>query len=995
MNAALDHEAEDEYTLTVQAEDDNGQTDMVTVTITVTDVAEDAPPAPGNLSATLSSGTFTLSWDVVTGAAKYEAQHTTDAADAATVTWTALSETAGTTRDYAPAGGVACGTEYRFRVRAYGDGTAYVAEWGAESGAESVTTESCPPEFDEASYTFMVAEDAEIDDDVGTVSATDPDEGDEVSYAITAGNAGNAFDIDEETGEITVNAALDHEAEDEYTLTVQADDGNGQTDMVTVTITVADVVEDAPPAPGNLGVTLSSGTFTLSWDVVTGAAKYEAQHTTDAADAATVTWTALSETAGTTRDYAPADGVACNTEYRFRVRAYGDGTAYVAEWGTESNAESVSTESCPPEFDEASYTFMVAEDAEIDDDVGTVSATDPDVGDEVSYDITAGNVGNAFDIDEETGEITVNAALDHETTDEYTLTVEAEDDHGKMDTVTVTVTVTDVAEDAPPAPGNLGATLTDDTFTLSWDVVTGAAKYEAQHTTDAADAATVTWTALSETTGPSQDYTPADGVACNTEYRFRVRAYGDGTAYAAEWGPESGLALVMSGPCDNAPEFGESSYAFTVAEDAAMTSSVGTVEATDPDVGDTVTYSITGGNDDDKFAINGGTGEITIAGSLDPDELAFYVLTVEARDGYGYTATAEVGVALLLTECSNGTVVPSPSSNPKLVRDCSMLLTVKDTLAGDGSLDWSADTRIHDWQGVMVESVQNRDAYVERVQPYNLGLTGSIPPEIGGLRDLRELSLSSNDLTGSIPPELGQMVNLEGLRLAYNELTGEIPSELGKLTGLESLLLNSNRLTGEMPPELGRLVNLEALWLSRNRLTGEIPPELGELASLVQLLLHTNRLTGPIPWQLTELTALTALKISANRLEGCVPPTLRSVADNDLRNLGLSNCTEEGPAPAPGGLSATLAGGTFTVTWSAVTGAEEYEVQHRLSGSDDEWASLPVVTGTTATYTPAGGTVCGATYEFRVRSYGDAETHAAGWGPVTDPVTVTTSVCTS
>ena len=93
-----------------------------------------------------------------------------------------------------------------------------------------------------------------------------------------------------------------------------------------------------------------------------------------------------------------------------------------------------------------------------------------------------------------------------------------------------------------------------------------------------------------------------------------------------------------------------------------------------------------------------------MAAALDPDELAFYVLTVEARDGYGYTATAEVGVAVLLTECSNGTVVPRPARNPKLVRDCSMLLTARDTLAGDGSLNWSADTRIHDWQGITVES---------------------------------------------------------------------------------------------------------------------------------------------------------------------------------------------------------------------------------------------------------------------------------------------------
>ena len=207
--------------------------------------------------------------------------------------------------------------------------------------------------------------------------------------------------------------------------------------------------------------------------------------------------------------------------------------------------------------------------------------------------------------------------------------------------------------------------------------------------------------------------------------------------------------------------------------------------------------------------------------------------------------------------------------------------------------------------------------------------------------------------------------------------------------------LSENELSGEIPPELGRLVNLEGLWLQRNRLTGEIPPELGGLANVVQLILHSNRLTGAIPWQLGELSALSTMQLSVNRLEGCVPPALRCVARNDIGNLGLSDCTEEGPAPAPGGLSATLAAGTFTVTWSAVTGAEEYEVQHRITGSDDDWASLPAVTGTSTTYTPAGGPVCGTAYEFRVRSYGDAETYAAGWGPASDAVSVTTAACTS
>ena len=130
---------------------------------------------------------------------------------------------------------------------------------------------------------------------------------------------------------------------------------------------------------------------------------------------------------GTSTTYSPADGPACETTYEFRVRAYGNGATYVAGRSAESEPESVTTGPCnsDPEFDPDSYTFSVSKDASTGDTVGTVSATDPDEDDTVSYSITVGNGNEKFMIDSTTGEITVNAALDYETTDEYGLTVEA------------------------------------------------------------------------------------------------------------------------------------------------------------------------------------------------------------------------------------------------------------------------------------------------------------------------------------------------------------------------------------------------------------------------------------------------------------------------------------------------------------------------------------------------------------------------------------------
>ena len=45
-----------------------------------------------------------------------------------------------------------------------------------------------------------------------------------------------------------------------------------------------------------------------------------------------------------------------------------------------------------------------------------------------------------------------------------------------------------MAEDLPTAPTGLSVSLADNTFTLTWDAVSGAAKYDAEVTTDAAGA---------------------------------------------------------------------------------------------------------------------------------------------------------------------------------------------------------------------------------------------------------------------------------------------------------------------------------------------------------------------------------------------------------------------------------------------------------------------------------------------------------------------------
>ena len=207
-----------------------------------------ALPAPEDVSVSLSGGTYTVSWSAVTGAADYRAQYRTGGSEAE---WTDLDATTGTSQTFSPEGGVACSTTYEFRVQGRGDGTTYSAAWGklSESTSHTNSAGKCnrPPVFTSSSYTFTVSENAPAWPAlhiVGLVSASDPDDGDSLTYWITAGNGAGRFMIDNSRGDILVWGALDYETTSSYTLTVEARDGKaGGTSSTTVEITVTDVAE--------------------------------------------------------------------------------------------------------------------------------------------------------------------------------------------------------------------------------------------------------------------------------------------------------------------------------------------------------------------------------------------------------------------------------------------------------------------------------------------------------------------------------------------------------------------------------------------------------------------------------------------------------------------------------------------------------------------------------------------------------------------------------
>ncbi len=291
-----------------------------------------------------------------------------------------------------------------------------------------------------------------------------------------------------------------------------------------------------------------------------------------------------------------------------------------------------------------------------------------------------------------------------------------------------------------------------------------------------------------------------------------------------------------------------------------------------------------------------------------------YSVQVLARNSAGegpwspaVTATTESSGG---TDCSAGTVLQGMSASRELTNDCSKLLSVRATLEGQGSLNWSTGLAFANWDGVAYGTPAGAASL--RVTGLDLsgeGLTGSIPAEMGGLTGLETLDLSDNGLTGSIPSELGNLEALQTLDLSDNGLSGSIPAALGeqdastppqtKLGRLTTLRLKGNELSGEIPAALGNLARLEELDLSNNSLTGAIPAELRGLTSLDVLVLGGNQLSGEIPSGVITMSGLERVDLSDNRLttgtRGLPAPATTTPS---LVSLNLSNNSLSGGIPA-------------------------------------------------------------------------------------------------
>uniref|UniRef100_A0A6N2LG11 non-specific serine/threonine protein kinase n=2 Tax=Salix viminalis TaxID=40686 RepID=A0A6N2LG11_SALVM len=174
-------------------------------------------------------------------------------------------------------------------------------------------------------------------------------------------------------------------------------------------------------------------------------------------------------------------------------------------------------------------------------------------------------------------------------------------------------------------------------------------------------------------------------------------------------------------------------------------------------------------------------------------------------------------------------------------------------------------------------------------------INGTIPPRLGQLPKLKNLSLIVNRLTGPIPPEIGNITTLEQLVLEDNLLGGSLPPHLGNLTSLRILALSANNFTGTIPDTFGNLKSLNEFKIDGSELSGKIPDFIGNWINITTLDLQGTSMEGPIPANISQLTSLESLRISDLSGSSSALPNLQAM--KNLKNLILRNCLITGSIP--------------------------------------------------------------------------------------------------
>ncbi len=309
----------------------------------------------------------------------------------------------------------------------------------ASNSFEEVLTINVIDEAENSSPTDIILSSSSINENsplgavVGTLSTTDPDEGDSFTYMLVSGN--NAFTIVGD--QLLTNSSLDFETQSSYSLRVQTTDSASNSFEEVLTINVNDVAENSSPT----SIVLSSSSINENSPL---GAVVGTLSTTDPDEGDSFTYMLVS---GNNAFTIVGDQLLTNSSLDFETQS--SYSLRVQTTDSASNSfEEVLTINVNDVAENSSPTSIVLSSSSINENsplgavVGTLSTSDPDEGDSFTYMLVSGN--NAFTI--VGNQLRINSSPDFETQSSYSLRVQTTDSTGASYSEVLIINVNDVGE---------------------------------------------------------------------------------------------------------------------------------------------------------------------------------------------------------------------------------------------------------------------------------------------------------------------------------------------------------------------------------------------------------------------------------------------------------------------------------------------------------------------------------------------------------------------
>ena len=554
------------------------------------------------------------------------------------------------------------------------------------------------PEFVSAIYTATISENSEPGLEVTTVNATDRDSTSnaELMYRITEGNVGTKFDIDPDSGVVTLEASINREEVSFYSLTIVAVDGGtvALTGSVLLNISISDI-DDHPPffveSQFNGSVIETAGVGDNVLDSNGNPLQLSVEDLDEGSEVTISTYGfglpfTVDETTGNVTVSGPLDAEAQNM-YQFIAIAQDNtnlfsqpATVIITVTGTNDHTPAFEQESYEITIEENSsegevILEVIAEDLDLDDTVvysieTNFNGSEIEIPDLASGDISSGEddlgmISFPFELNNSTGEITLLRTLDYETVQWWMFTVTATDEEGLSDSVNVTISVEDLNDNTPRFNEHVFEIDIREDAVVS-DTVPVSEVIRAQDS-DSVSEDNLRYYITSGAQGTFEMNRETGDLYLIAELNpTLVRSYElEVVVSDGEKEDTANAVITVVDINNNSPVFEEDSYMFFLLENATNGTLVDQVVATDNDLLalGRITYSLSDG-DTDIFYIDNSTGEIfTIADSFDSDSAPYsYELIVIAMDGGMNPRSASTSVEINLVDVNDND--PVFSSDP-------------------------------------------------------------------------------------------------------------------------------------------------------------------------------------------------------------------------------------------------------------------------------------------------------------------------------------------